>query len=138
MASTFYSGPASNFPGRETWLDFDTIFKLNQTNMLQTGDSGSDVGAIFNAIEQASALVEARVILCIILQESNGDVGVITTGGTDAGIMQCDGSPGFPGQHNLSQVRLSPNYSIRLELTRYLRIRSHPWSWLVPSTTRVT
>jgi hypothetical protein len=137
MASNFFSGPASSFPGKETWLDFDTLFNLNKTNIIQTGDSGSDVNAIFNAIEQASAIIEARIILCIILQESHGDVGVITTGGTDAGIMQCDGSPGFPGQQNLSQVCSLLKYGIRLELTRCLRIRSHPWSWLVPTTIRL-
>ena len=67
---------------------------------------------MFNAIEWAAADigVDERVIVCMIMQESSGDVGVQTTttpdGSQSAGLMQCDGSPGFPGQHGLSQVCL--------------------------------
>jgi hypothetical protein len=42
----------------------------------------------------------------MMMQESRGDVGVITTyssGVPTAGLMQCSGCPGFPGQHGLSQ-----------------------------------
>jgi len=105
----FFSGPASNFPAQDTWLDFVTLFNRNKQNMLNTGDVGEDVGRIFNAINDAAAAigVEERVILAIILQESGGDVGVICTpppNGSDCGLMQADGSPGFPGRHSLSQV----------------------------------
>ena len=67
------------------------------------------VGRIWNAILEAAKIgVEERVILCIIMQESDGNVGAFPTPGgdgrPDAGIMQCEGSPGFPGQHGLSQV----------------------------------
>lgn len=44
-------------------------------------------------------------------EESSGNVGVVTTGDNDSladrGLMQCEGSPGFPGQHNLSQAQIS-------------------------------
>lgn len=102
----FYSGPASHFPSKDTWKDFDTLFSLNQSEMLQAGDSNTDVNAIKNAIHQNAQSVESRVILAIMMQESSGNVGVITTGDDDAGLMQAHGSPGFPGQHNLSQVSL--------------------------------
>ncbi len=77
--------------------------------MLQTGDTNEDVGRIWNAVLAAAKLgVEERVIFCIIMQESTGDVGVKTTfdadGNGTAGLMQCEGSPGFPGRHGLSQV----------------------------------
>ena len=101
-----YGGPASKFPSKDTWKDFDTLFNLNKTEMFASGDSDSDVGAIYNAIHANAGLVESRVILAIIMQESSGNVGVITTGNDDAGLMQAQGSPGFPGQHNLSQVPL--------------------------------
>lgn len=77
--------------------------------MQQTGDSGEDIGRIFNAINDAAKIgVEERVILCIIMQESRGNVGVGTPQDNDhkntGGLMQAEESPGFPGQHNLSQV----------------------------------
>jgi hypothetical protein len=53
----FFSGPASNFPPQSSWLDFITLFNLNKNNMLSTGDSGQDVGEIFNAINSAAASI---------------------------------------------------------------------------------
>ncbi len=109
MGFTWYSGPASSFPPMSTWKDFETIFNLNKPEMLQTGDSGEDVGRIWNAVLQAAKLgVEERVIFCIIMQESTGNVGVGTPKDMDnnptGGLMQAEESPAFPGQHNLSQV----------------------------------
>ena len=106
---TSYSGPASSFPGRDTWKDFETIFNLNKPEMLQTGDSNEDVGRIWNAVIKAAKLgVEERVIFCIIMQESTGNVGVGTPNDQDenptGGLMQAEESPTFPGRHNLSQV----------------------------------
>lgn len=115
----FFSGPASNFPPKSEWLDFDTIFNLNKNNMFATGDTGPDVGAIFNAVNSAAAAigVEERVIFAIILQESSGNVGVQCTtapdGSQSCGLMQADGSPGFPGQHGLTQVCISTLWMIK-------------------------
>jgi hypothetical protein len=36
MGFTWYSGPASSFPGMDTWKDFATIFNANKAEMLQT------------------------------------------------------------------------------------------------------
>ncbi|TAQ87228.1 hypothetical protein B7494_g4452 [Chlorociboria aeruginascens] len=113
MGFTSYSGPASSFPAMSTWADFDTIFNNNKTAMLATGDSGPDVGCIYNAVNSAAAAigVEQRVIFCIIMQESTGNVGVGTTTDQDSaatgGLMQCSGSPAFPGQHNLTQDQVN-------------------------------
>lgn len=102
--------------------------------MLETGDSGEDVGRIWNAILDAAKLgVEERVILCIIMQESTGNVGVGTPNDQDnnptGGLMQAEGSPAFPGQHNLTQV--CP-LVCGLERNRLLifvcRNKLHPWS----------
>lgn len=93
-----------------TWKDFTTIFNLNKPEMLQTGDTGEDVGRIWNAVLDAAKNigVEERVIFCIIMQESTGNVGVGTTTDNDTkatgGLMQCEESPAFPGKHGLSQV----------------------------------
>ncbi len=78
--------------------------------MLQTGDTHEDVGRIWNAVNQAAKEigVEERVIFCIIMEESTGNVGVGTTTDHDqnptGGLMQCEESPAFPGKHDLSQV----------------------------------
>ncbi|KAH8803371.1 hypothetical protein F5884DRAFT_888643 [Xylogone sp. PMI_703] len=113
MGFTSYSGPASNFPPKSTWVDFETIFNNNKSAMFATGDSGPDIGCIWNAVNSAAAAigVEERVIFCIIMQESTGNVGVGTTIDQDStptgGLMQCSSSPAFPGQHNLSQEQIS-------------------------------
>lgn len=110
MGFTTYSGPASSFPPMSSWATFETIFNNNKTSMFATGDTSNDVGYIWNAVLEAAKVgVEERVIFCIVMQESTGNVGVQSTtapdGSTSAGLMQCDGSPGFPGQHGLTQVR---------------------------------
>jgi len=96
----------------DTWKSFEDIFNANKAEMLQTGDSGEDVGRIWNAVLEAAKLgVEERVIFCIIMQESTGNVGVGTTTDNDVkatgGLMQAEESPAFTGQHNLTQVCFS-------------------------------
>jgi hypothetical protein len=128
MFQPIISGPASQFPDKATWLDFDTLFDRNMSEMFASGDTNIDVDAIRAAIHQNAELVESRVILCIIMQESSGNVGVQTTGDDDAGLMQAHGSPGFPGQHGLSQVAFP--YPVEYSpvcgalLTKYLRCRT--------------
>ena len=110
MGFTSYSGPVANFPAITTWASFETIFNNNKAAMEATGDSGPDIGCIWNAVNSAAASigVDQRVIFCIIMQESTGNVGVGTTddqdGAATGGLMQCSSSPAFPGQHNLTQV----------------------------------
>jgi hypothetical protein len=93
----------------DTWISFNDMFDRNKNSMFANGDTGDDVGRIWNAIKDAATIgVDERVILGIIMQESHGDVGVRTTfspeGIPTAGLMQCSGCQGFPGQHGLSQV----------------------------------
>ncbi|KAK0665414.1 hypothetical protein QBC41DRAFT_358862 [Cercophora samala] len=112
MPFTWYSGPASNFPPMSQWKSFEEIFNLNKPEMFRTGNTGEDIGRIWNAvIECAKIGVDERVIFCIIMQESTGNVGVRTTWNMDgvatAGLMQASGSPGYPGQHGLSQDQIT-------------------------------
>ncbi|KAI0015555.1 hypothetical protein F4780DRAFT_784057 [Xylariomycetidae sp. FL0641] len=112
MTFTPYSGPASNFPPMGQWRSFPDIFNANQGIMAATGDTGEDIARISNAVHESAQLgVQDRVIFCIIIQESTGDVGAQTTTNPDgrgtAGLMQCDGCPGYPGQHGLSQEQIT-------------------------------
>ncbi|OIW27822.1 hypothetical protein CONLIGDRAFT_716232 [Coniochaeta ligniaria NRRL 30616] len=112
MGFQHYSGSASKFPAMNQWKSLETIFNLYKPEMLKTGDTGEDVGRIWNAVKECAKLgVDERVIFCIIMQESTGNVGVRTTVNMDghgtAGLMQCDGSPGFPGKHGLSQEQIT-------------------------------
>lgn len=107
-APRLITGGWKNFPAIETWLSFDDMFGKNINSMRAMGSTWDDVGRINVAIRECAKLgVDERVILAIIMQESHGDVGVRTTispdGQPTAGLMQCTGCPGFPGQHNLSQ-----------------------------------
>jgi len=62
--------------------------------MAKTGDTGEDIGRIWNGVREASHKigVEDRVIFAIIMQESTGNVGVGTTTNMDGhgtgGLMQ--------------------------------------------------
>ncbi|KAH6656891.1 hypothetical protein BKA67DRAFT_173283 [Truncatella angustata] len=112
MGFTWYSGPSSKFPPQSQWKSFEEIFNANKHEMSLTGDTGEDIGRIWNAVKECAKIgVEERVIFAIIMQESTGNVGVRTTTNADghftAGLMQCDGSPGFPGQHGLSQEQIT-------------------------------
>ena len=105
-----HSGPASNFPPKSAWKDFAHIFDVNKNEMHVAGDTPGDIENIKDACQKAGAAhgIEPRVIICIIVQESSGNVGVITTtapdGSHSGGLMQAAGSPGFPGKHGLPAV----------------------------------
>lgn len=112
MGFTHYAGDASKFPPKNQWKSFDEIFSANKAEMGKTGDTPSDIDHIYAAVKECAKIgVEERVIFAIIMQESTGNVGVRTTVNADghgtAGLMQCDGSPGFPGRHGLSQDEIT-------------------------------
>lgn len=74
-----YSGPASNFPDPGQWASWDTLWEQN-SRLMKFNDSDSEIDAIKTAINTVSAEsgVDARVILCIIVQESGGNVRIHT------------------------------------------------------------
>ena len=65
------SGPASSYPAFSSWMNFYDMFDLNQGTSMVLEESGPIQGAIWNAIVSVSesALVDARFILAIIMQE---------------------------------------------------------------------
>ena len=93
-----YSGPASNFPDPSKWASFGTLWEQNST-LMGLNDSPSEVGFIKAAIEKVApeSGIDARVILCIIMQESGGNVRVGTTnnGVGNPGIMQSHAGVAF-------------------------------------------
>ena len=93
-----YSGPASHFPNPSNWASFETLWSQNST-LMALNDSPSEVADIKAAIEKVApeSGIDARVILCIIMQESGGNVRVGTTnnGVGNPGIMQSHAGVAF-------------------------------------------
>lgn len=74
-----YSGPASNFPDPQTWAKYELLWEQNH-QLMGLHNSESEIEHIRNAIEIVSkdSGVDARVIVCVIVQESGGNVRVRT------------------------------------------------------------
>ncbi|MCJ1290005.1 hypothetical protein MMC34_001540 [Xylographa carneopallida] len=89
-----YSGPASNFPTPDQWASYAYLWPANG-RLMKFHDSDTEIGYIKSAIETAAAEsgVDVRAILCIIVQESGGDVRV---GATNNGVQ----NPGLMQSHN--------------------------------------
>lgn len=107
-----YSGPASNFPNPNSWASYETLWSQN-SSLMALNDSPSEVSFIKAAIEKVApeSGIDRRVILCIIMQESGGNVRVGTTnnGVGNPGIMQSHAgvafNPGNPQGSILQMVR---------------------------------
>ncbi|KAL5421201.1 hypothetical protein PMIN04_005817 [Paraphaeosphaeria minitans] len=81
---------------------------VNKAALLTGGNTVSDVANIELAIDSCANQyqIDRRLILGMMMQESRGNMGVITTYSGDLpteGLMQCSGCLGFPGQHGLSK-----------------------------------
>jgi len=93
---TCFSGYLQDYPPHSQWMNFYTMFNLNQQHaMAWTGsppDTGEQQGEIYNAIVSVSqaAKVDARLILAVIIQESGGWVNVQCTAGYNCGLMQAN------------------------------------------------
>lgn len=89
-----YSGPASNFPDPQTWAKYELLWEQNR-QLMGLHNSESEIEHIRNAIEIVSkdSGVDARVIVCVIVQESGGDVRVRTV---CLFFFFCFSSPPFP------------------------------------------
>ena len=107
-----YSGPASNFPDPATWARYDVLWSSN-SKLMKFSDSDSEIGLIKSSIERVAreSGVDVRVILCIIMQESGGNVRIPTTnnGVRNPGLMQshngAEFNPGDPAGSILQMVR---------------------------------
>lgn len=74
-----YGGPASNFPDPSQWASWDTLWRQN-VRLMKFHDSDEEINMIRSAINivASESGVDPRVILCIIVQESGGNVRIPT------------------------------------------------------------
>ncbi|KAL8713118.1 MAG: hypothetical protein Q9220_002639 [cf. Caloplaca sp. 1 TL-2023] len=93
-----YSGPASAFPHENQWASYHALWEQN-SRLMKFNDSDAEIADIKSAIEKVSAEsgVDVRCILCIIVQESGGNVRIGTTnnGVRNPGIMQSHNGVAF-------------------------------------------
>ncbi|KAK8097601.1 uncharacterized protein PG998_013087 [Apiospora kogelbergensis] len=108
-APKHYSGTWDKFPAKKTWKSFDALWKLNTKAMKAKGDTDSDLTNIKKALQSVGKKygIEDRVLLAMMMQESHGDVGAITTYSQPdnfptGGLFQCWKCPGFYGKHGLT------------------------------------
>ena len=89
-----YSGPASHFPVQNEWASYEALWKQNSA-LMKFHDSDSEIEDIKSGIETVARQsgVDVRAILCIIVQESGGNVRV---GSTNNGVH----NPGLMQSHN--------------------------------------
>lgn len=102
-----YHGPASNFPDSSQWATYDFLWKQN-SRLMKFNDSDSEIAHIHHAIEKVASEsgVDVRVILCIIMQESGGNVRIRTTnnGVRNPGIMQSHNGVDFDPTHPAASI----------------------------------
>jgi hypothetical protein len=94
-----YSGPASNFPDSSKWMDFDSLFSKAKVIMKAHGDTDEQIDMIKNSIQKEGSVLDPRVILCLMMKESGGALGVGNTtnasGTASTGLLQADGGTGY-------------------------------------------
>lgn len=107
-----YSGPASSYPDPSQWASYAALWAQNAA-LMSYNDSPSEIALIASSITLVSAEsgIDPRVILCIIMQESGGNLRVGNTfnGVNNTGIMQAfDGAsfdPADPATSILQMIR---------------------------------
>lgn len=94
-----YSGPASSFPNPELWQKFSLMWN-NASQAMTSYDTADEINYVQQAINTVAAesnpQVDRRVILCVIMQESSGNVNVQTTISPDGSVR----NPGLMQSHN--------------------------------------
>ncbi|KAI4234939.1 MAG: hypothetical protein L6R40_006607 [Gallowayella cf. fulva] len=97
-----YQGPASAYPPRDKWASYDFLWKQNSA-LMKFNDNPQEIQWIHEAIEKVSRSsgVDVRCILCIIVQESGGNVRIPTTnnGVRNPGLMQSHNGVAFDPAH---------------------------------------
>ncbi|KKZ60732.1 hypothetical protein EMCG_04599 [[Emmonsia] crescens] len=83
----------NQFPPVEKWLSFDKLWAINSLVMLRF-DSQSELDAIWKYIGDAAAAagIDKKILLTIMMQESNGNVRTVSGDGVTPGLMQALGS----------------------------------------------
>ncbi|KAK3080959.1 hypothetical protein LTS18_011566 [Coniosporium uncinatum] len=100
---TMYWGNGDSFPQKSQWVSFVDMFNNYKPHMFSScsnqfgvpDNSGPEVGAIWDAIQQVSkeTLIDHRFILAVVMQESSGCVRAPTS---DYGVR----NPGLMQDHN--------------------------------------
>jgi hypothetical protein len=117
---TYYQGNASNFPPKERWVSFHDMWDANldtfkhSCGWLDRGDDNSPevIQEIYNAIQDRAnaSLVDHRIILATIIQETNGCPLVSHTtssGGTrNPGLMQSHNGHEYDPKHSRLSIML--------------------------------
>ena len=97
-----YKGSASDFPDLSKWARYGVLWAHN-SKLMNLNDTEEQVKYIHEAIEAVAkeSGVDVRVILCIIMQESGGNVHIKTTdnGVRNPGIMQSHDGVSFDEKH---------------------------------------
>ncbi|KAI7784909.1 hypothetical protein LA080_008940 [Diaporthe eres] len=112
-AKKLYSGPWSSFPAMNKWIGFDAMFNANTPSMFAAGSTQQDVDRIRVAITSVGKTygIDRRVLLGMIMEESHGGVGAVTTYDADGvptgGLMQSSNCHGYDGQKNLAQADIT-------------------------------
>jgi len=105
-----YSGPTSNFPNPNHWASYDSLWAQN-SNLMTGSDSASEIQLIGSAISSVASEsgIDARAILCLIMQESGGNVRVTSTsswqGVHNTGIMQAHNGVSFNSADPAGSIR---------------------------------
>jgi LysM repeat protein len=107
-----YSGPASAYPDPSQWATYPFLWQQNSA-LMTYNDGASEIALIGSSIATVAqeSGIDARVILCLIMQESGGNVRVGNTnnGVNNTGIMQAYNgvsfNPSDPAGSILQMVR---------------------------------
>lgn len=117
---TYYQGNASNFPTSDKWVSFHDMWDANldtfkySCGWLKRGDDNSPemIQDIYDAIQDRAnaSLVDQRIILATIIQETNGCPLVSHTtssGGTrNPGLMQSHNGHEYDPKHSRLSIML--------------------------------
>jgi hypothetical protein len=107
----------AGWPTKQSWVSFEDMFNANKPSMFHNcanrdygaDDSGPEVGAIYDAIQDAATKtkVDHRFILATIMQESGGCVRVPTSKNTvrNPGLMQSHNGAGTCNSDITKQVQ---------------------------------
>jgi hypothetical protein len=119
-AYTYYQGHASNFPSTDRWISFNDMWKKNYDTFkyscgwLKRGDDNTPemIQDIYNAIQDRAnaSLVDHRIILATIIQETNGcplSPPTTSSGGTrNPGLMQSHNGHAYDPKHSRLSILL--------------------------------
>ena len=105
-----YQGPASAFPDpHKAWASYSFLWKFNSDLIKRAGhDTAEQIEQIHSAIEQVAkeSGVDVRVILCLVMQESGGNVHIPTTnnGVRNPGLMQSHNGVEYDPNHSAASI----------------------------------